>query len=168
MGVREKLNSKRLIGFVVAAILLAAATVQAAYFFWSGAPKHQSATDAFYTDDDGRTYFIDSIYKFPPWDHNGKEANIAMVYSSSSGNFVGYQVRYTAAAQKELLNLYAKAEAGQCPLADVNRSMTTERVGVLGKEVKLRGADKWVSMAGMPRPIPVKAPDGSDVMMLMP
>jgi hypothetical protein len=168
MGVREKLNSNRVIGFLVAAILLAAATVQAAYFLWSAAPKHQSATDAFYTDDDGRTYFTDSIYKFPPWDHNGKKANIAMVYSSSSGSFVGYQVRYAAAARKELLDLYAKAEAGQCPLSDVNRLMTTQRVGVVGKEVKIRGADKWVPMASMPRPIPVKAPDGSDVMMVMP
>jgi hypothetical protein len=168
MGMREKLDSNRVIGFLVAAILLAAATVQAAYFFWGASPKHQSATDAYYTDDDGRTYFIERIYKFPPWDHNGKEANIAMVYSSSSGNFVGYQLRYTAAARKELVDLYAKAEAGQCPLADVNRLMTTERVGVAGKEAKMRGADKWVPMTSMPRPIPVKAPDGSDVMMVMP
>jgi len=167
MGVREKLDSNRIMGFLAAAILLAAATVQAAHFLWPTG-KHQSATQAFYTDDDGQTYFTDSIYKFPPWDHNGKQANIAMVYSSSSGNFVGYQVRYSLAAQKELQDLYAKAQAGQCPLADVNRLMTTERVGVVGKEIKMRGADKWAPMAKMPRPIPVTAPDGSNVMMVMP
>jgi hypothetical protein len=167
MSVREKLNSNRVMGFLVAAILLIAATVQAAYFLRPTA-KHQSATGTFYTDDDGQTYFMESIYKFPPWDHNGKQANIAVVYSSSSGKFVAYQVRYTAAAQKELQDLYAKAQRGECPLADVNRLMTTQRIGFVGREVKMRGTNKWVPMTAVPRPIPIKAPDGGDAMMVMP
>ena len=131
---------------------------------WPTKP-HQSATGTFYTDDDGQTYFRDSIYKFPPWDHDGKQANIAMVYSSASGNFVAYQVRYTPAAQKELQDLYAKAQSGECPLSDVNRLMTTNRIGLGGKQVKMRGSTKWVSLT---IPIPVKAPDGSDALVVMP
>jgi hypothetical protein len=167
MSVRENLNSNRTVGFLIAAILLIAATVQAAYFLRPTA-KYQSATEAFYTDDDGRTYFMDSIYKFPPWDHNGKQANLAMVYSSASGNFVAYQVRYAAAVQQQLQALYAKAQSGERPLTDVNRLMTTPSIGLAGTEVKMRGSDKWVPMASMPHPIPIKAADGSDTMMVMP
>lgn len=167
MSVREKLNSNRIMGFFVAVVLLIVATVQAAYFLWPTV-KHQSATQTFYTDDDGQTYFMDSIYKFPPWDHNGKEANFAVVYSSASGNFVAYQVRYTGGAQKELQDQYAKAQRNECSLADVNRLMTSERVAIAGREAKMRGTDKWVPMTRMPRPIPIKAPDGSDTMMVMP
>jgi hypothetical protein len=166
MSVREKINSNKMMGFLIAALLLVVATVQAAYFLW---PKpHQSATGVFYTDDDGQTYFMDSIYKFPSWDHNGKEANIAMVYSSDSGNFVAYQVRYAPAAQKQLQDLYAKAQRGECPLADVNRLMTTEQIGFAGKQVKMRGSQKWVDMTKMPRPIPVKAPNGGDALRVIP
>jgi len=163
MSVREKLNSNRMMGFLIAAILLVVATVQAAYFFWP--TKHQSATGCFYTDDNGQTYFSDSIYKFPPWDHDGKQANMAIVYSSASGNFVGFQVRYTPVPLKELQDLYAKAQRGECPMSDVNRLMTSERIGFGGKEMKLRGSDKWVPMR---RSIPVQAPDGSDALMVMP
>jgi hypothetical protein len=166
MGVREKLNSSRTMGFVVAGVLLAMAAGQIAFFFRP--QHHQSATGAFYTDDDGQTYFADNVYKFPPWDHDGKQANMAMVYSSASGNFVAYQVRYTPAAQKELQDLYAKAQSGERPLADVNRLMTSEQIGIAGKDVKMRGTDKWLPMTRMPRPVPVKAPDGSDTMMVMP
>lgn len=166
MSVREKLGAHPAVGFLVAVILLVVATVQAAYFFWP--VKHQSATGTFYTDDDGQTYFMDSIYKFPPWDHNGRQANFAMVYSSASGNFVAYQVRFSPAALKELQDLYAKAQRGECPLSDVNRLMTTEKIGFAEKQVKMRGTDKWVPMTKMPRPIPVKAPDGGDALMVMP
>jgi hypothetical protein len=163
MSVREKINSNKVMGFLVGAILLVVATVQAAYFLWPSKP-HQSATGTFYTDDDGQTYFMDSIYKFPPWDHNGKQANMAMVYSSDSGNFVAYQVRFMPAAQKQLQDLYAKALRGECPLADVNRLMTTPQIGVGGKQMKVRGSDKWVPF----NRVTVKAPDGSDPLAVLP
>jgi hypothetical protein len=153
-------------GFLIAAILLVVATVQAAYFFRPA--KHPSATGMFFSDDDGQTYFMDSIYKFPPWDHNGKQANTAIVYSSGSGNFVAYQVRYRPAAQKELQDLYAKVQAGERVIADVNRLMLADRIGSAGKEVKMRGSDKWVPFNVMPRPIQISAPDGSQAIMVIP
>jgi len=97
MGVREKINSSRTMGFVVAGVLLAVAAGQIAFFFRP--QHHQSATGAFYTDDDGQTYFADNVYKFPPWDHDGKQANMAMVYSSASGNFVA--IRFATAGGAE-------------------------------------------------------------------
>jgi len=160
MGVREKLNSNRTMGIVVAGVLLVVAAGQLAFFFRP--QHHQSANETFFTDDDGQSYFMDSIYKFPPFDHNGKEAHMAGIYSSASfGKFVGYQIRYKPSARKELQDLYDRAQKGECPLMDVNGLMTNPRIGVAGKEVKMRGSDKWIPLASMPHDI-VHAPDGSD------
>jgi hypothetical protein len=166
MGVREKINSARTMGFVVAGVLLVVAASQIAFFFH---PHRRLSTDeTYYTDDDGQTYFKDSIYKFPPFDHDGKQANMAVLYSSDSfGKFVAYQVRFKPAAQKELQDLYDKAQKGDCPLMDVNGLMTNPRIGVAGEEVKMRGSDKWIPLARMPHDF-VHAPDGSVSIVVRP
>src|SRR5439155_23406719 len=44
-----------------------------------------------FSDDDGKTYFADDVYKAYPFDHNGKQAYRAYVYRAGSGTpFVGY------------------------------------------------------------------------------
>ena len=41
---------------------------------------------AFYTDDDGKTFYADDAKNLPPYQHNGKTAYRAAVYSDNNGH----------------------------------------------------------------------------------
>lgn len=50
---------------------------------------------SFYSDDDGKTWFLDAADKAPPFDHNGKEAFQAVVCRCGNGTpFVSYLISY--------------------------------------------------------------------------
>jgi len=166
MSVREKLNSSKAFGFGLAGLLILVASVQAARYFYSGG-RHVNPTGAFYTDDDGQTYFSDTLFRFAPWDHDGKTANLAFVYSSDKGNFVAYQERYIAAAQKVLRDAYAKVQSGEQSISEVAKLLSSDQIGVGGMEIKMRGSDKWMPRSRMLQPH-VRAPDGGDCIIVMP
>jgi len=65
-------------------------------------PAAKAPSSAFYSDDDGKTWFKDDYDKIAPFDHNGKPAVRAYVYSYSGGDFVGYLEKYTDAMKKKL------------------------------------------------------------------
>jgi len=162
MAIREALQKNRLMGLGIAAVLFAFAGWMIAYTFWPSGPRVHT-TGAFYTDDDGRSFYYDSIFHFPPYDHDGKTAVAASVYSGNSGKFVGFMARYTPEAKKLLEDEYAKAQSGQEPMYQVLHLMSSPRIGD-GIEYKLPGGDQRWSRA---RPF-VKAPDGGDCIMVMP
>jgi hypothetical protein len=61
-------------------------------------PRH-----AFYTDDNGKTFFRDDISKLPPFDHNGKQALRCDVFQDSNGKqFVGLLYRLTDNGRREM------------------------------------------------------------------
>jgi hypothetical protein len=77
MGVRETLNKKKSLGIAVAVIFLLLASGYLTYSEW---PEHHfSGKTAFYSDDDGQTWFIESVYKTTPFDHNGRQATRARI-----------------------------------------------------------------------------------------
>jgi hypothetical protein len=49
---------------------------------------------AFFTTDDGKTWFEDDASNVPPYDYNGQQAVRAYVFSYSGGQFVGYMEEY--------------------------------------------------------------------------
>jgi len=109
MGVREKINTKKSLGTAFAVALLLAAVGVLAYSNW---PQHRFAgKTAFYSDDDGQTWFIDTIYKSTPFDHNGKQAYRAMIYSCESGKtkFCAYLMRDKPEDKKRLDDAVAQA-----------------------------------------------------------
>lgn len=59
---------------------------------------------AFYTSDDGVTWFKDSAARVPPYQHEGKTANQAVLFTADGGKtqFVGYLQRYTVDVKKRL------------------------------------------------------------------
>jgi len=62
-------------------------------------------TEFYFTDDDGKTCFAGPSSTFVPFDHNGREAVICVVYQDDQGrNFAGYLERagddWVAAAKK--------------------------------------------------------------------
>lgn len=110
---------------------------------------------AFFTTDDGATYFADDAQKTAPFDHNGKEAVQCFVFTSDGGNtrFVGYLQRFSIEGKKRREGL--SREQAQAESARIMQLMT---------EVKKPGRANWVrsndpAAAAITTPIP---PDGSE------
>jgi hypothetical protein len=138
MGVRETLNQKPavaagagavLVGIAILAIVLNARQV----------PGRLS--QAFYTDDDGATYFADDIDKVTPIDHNVKPALRANVYrSGDKPPFVAYVSRHTEAARARIAELSAKAASDPESAAQLGQVRNT------GIEVRKPKETKWVGL----------------------
>lgn len=116
MGLREKMNENpRLttgvtIGVVVIALILIV------YQLWPASPI-QPISQAFYTIDEGKTWFVEDIEKVPPFQHNGKEAVRAHVFvcGESGQKFVGWMEKFTPDAKKKLDDLYSKSSGKRPP-----------------------------------------------------
>jgi hypothetical protein len=103
-------------------------------------------TNAYYSDDDGQTYFTDSIYRVPPFDHNGKTAVRAAVFTYDNGTkkYVAYLNRYTADWKKKLDSECAQAQSAGKPLSTIADFNSVELV-THGWEVKAPGpASTWI------------------------
>lgn len=164
MGIREKINDSR-VGPMVGIGMLVAAVAIGLYYFWPGGP-HIHYAQAYYSDDDGQTYFKDSVYKFPPSDHNGKTAVQAVVYEDAHGNkFVAYLQRYTPDALKRLQKTYSDVSSSGNPKQlqqAVLDLIQSPQISIGGTEIKLPGAsNQWTSRGRMMAPS-IKMPDGGD------
>jgi hypothetical protein len=70
--------------FWMAVILMTTAIGVTAYNRW---PAHLPKGDkACYTDDDGKTWFVDSAYKVVPFDHDGNQAFRALVFTYANAS----------------------------------------------------------------------------------
>jgi hypothetical protein len=148
----------------VAAILFSAAIAIAAYSLWPRGQKLNSNV-AFYSDDDGQTYFKDSIYRLAPFDHNGKIADIAVVCTDGTRNFVGYLERYTPEARKQLQEVYDANPTAHYKTIDL---MASPAISLKGMEVKLPGNENsWAPRSGM-RPPDVQSPTGGEIQIVRP
>jgi hypothetical protein len=152
------------VGAVAAAVIVC--VVGGLVYMLRPAPPVGNAQLAFYSDDDGQTWFTDSIYKFPPIDHNGKAAVRAYVYSYSKGQFVGYLQRYKPAAVELLKKTYG--EGGPAKESAAESLMSSDSIRNGGLEVKLPGLGaKWMTPAALQMNA-VKSPDRSPAVLMMP
>src|SRR5882724_11387984 len=116
MGVREKLSKNSALTTGAAVVLVVVATAIVVRSYWP--EKKADLTQAFYSDDDGITWFTDSLFRVPPFDHNGKTSLAAQIYSYDDGSkqFCGYLTRFTPEAKKRLDEALANAQKrGQPP-----------------------------------------------------
>lgn len=100
MGIRETLNEKPAIAYGGFGILLLIAIGILVLYMRSGAKgpnlEKPVGDQAFYSDDNGKTYFPDAAQKATPFKHDGKDAVRALVYQCSDGKpFVGCLLRHT-------------------------------------------------------------------------
>jgi hypothetical protein len=102
MGIREKLSEKPSLAAGAAAIFVLIAAAIAVCSHWP--EKKADLNQALYSDDDGQTWFNDSIFRVAPFDHNGKTAVAAQIYSYDDGKkqFCGYLVRFMPDAKAQL------------------------------------------------------------------
>ena len=83
MGIREKLKEKPAVTACIAAVFLAIAVGILIWSYWP--EKKADLSKAYYSDDDGKTWFAESAFLVTPFQHNGKTAVVAQVYSYDDG-----------------------------------------------------------------------------------
>ena len=148
MGVRETLNKQKWVGAALAAFLILAAGGILTYTQW---PQHHfSGKTAFYTDDEGQTWFIDSVYKTTPFDHDGKQAVRAVIYSYDHGGkqFCAYLMRDNPSDKKRLDG--AVSGGGQPRASRHHRWIYSSDLGILNNmQIKQPGpGHPWVPILG--------------------
>lgn len=171
MGLRETLNQKKPVGVALAVGMLVVAIGLLAHSLSTSAAP--SASEAYYTSDDGQTYFGGSIMEYvPPTDHDGKTVVRAHPYrcEKCGKTFVNHLERYTPEARKVIAAAYANADpAGGTP-ANVGEIMGAQMSGV---EYKKPGDAKWVRITDRTKATNVTAPtcpsgDGGEAVPLNP
>lgn len=103
MGLREKINqNSRLASIIVAGLGVLAIGMIVNQFLGSGNSNSAEPRKAFFTIDDGATYFADEASKIN-FTHEGKPAYRAYVYKAESEEpFVAYIERINPVFQKQL------------------------------------------------------------------
>lgn len=123
MSVIENLRDKKGLsvglsaGMVVIAILIAYMSLK------SNIPG--DVKKAFYSVDDGDTYFVDDLNKAYPFDHNGKQAYRAYVFRGNQDGkkFVGFLERMNDAGRAKMVELAAQPHDKAEP--DIARLLAT-------------------------------------------
>ena len=141
MGIRQTINEKPQITMAVTgAIILIALLYIAVHTFGGGPASHAVKPLAFFSDDDGQTYFVDDGVKIPPFDHNGKQAYKAMVYRCEGGKpFVAYLQRCN---DEQRAQFEAAAAKGDTPAVGNMLALS------IPLESKKPGQKNWVSANG--------------------
>ena len=154
MGVREKINEKpRLAGAIAAGVLVLACAFIA--FRMSAAGPGRVSTEAFFTIDDGKTWFVDESSKIAPFQSDGREAVRAYVFECNGKRFVNHLERFTPEGRK------AVEAAMQGNGADA--SAPAGQLRLTGAEVKKPGATHWTPLGDLAKAGPIlrpKCPDG--------
>ena len=161
MGVRETLDRRKNVTLAICGIVILGAVI--VIFAESRSTSIQRLDRAFYSDDDGQTYFVDSVDKLFPFDHNGKQAYRAYVFKGGDGaTFVGYLARYTDSAKSKLQELMAR------PYNEVAQQIADAESA--GTEIKKPGDLTWCPQTS-PRTADIllpKSPNGGPVEGVIP
>jgi hypothetical protein len=155
VGIRETLNKNPSIttGVTIGIILIALIFIVYSAFF-SGPGRPRIVTKAYYTVDDGQSYFVDDINKVVPFDHDGSPAVMCMVFSCDGGStkFVGYLEKYPPKVAKMLNDAQSNSNGPD------KESLMMQYEGEM--LVKKPGSGDWVNQMQHPEITDVKCPDG--------
>lgn len=165
MEIRRAIQGKPVVGIGIAVVCILLAGLILVKQFWP--VKKANLAQAFFSNDDGQTWFQDSAFRVPPFDHNGKAALIAEIYNYDNGSkeFCAYLAKYTPEAKARLEQALAEAQKSGQPPGSVALYQDPAFIGQ-GTLVKKPGnGNSWVPISD-PRSIDVRtvhAPDGTVV-----
>ena len=102
MEVRKLLEEhSKVASIAIGVVTLVAVIAIVAQLRGPAVPK--APTKAFFTADDGATYFVDSITRVAPFDYNGKQAVRALVIIGANGKtFVATLFRFSAKMKEKV------------------------------------------------------------------
>jgi hypothetical protein len=96
MGIHETIRAKPAVAATVALLIIITAAAVIAFELKPNRIDSALANSRFFSDDDGRTWFIDSKGRIPPFDHDGKTAYGAEVFRCGDGSFfVAYLEKFS-------------------------------------------------------------------------
>jgi hypothetical protein len=148
IGIRQRMNEHPRVTAVVIGVIVIASI--GAVVMQVRAGRHSITTrlpDAFFTVDDGQTFFTAGGDNVPPFDYQGKVAVHAVVFECSGRRFVGYLERYTPEAHKQMI------EGKATPVTQM-----------YGRELKRPEERTWVKsgdLKAVAKVIDVQCPDGA-------
>lgn len=140
MGVRDSLNRQnpKIVGVFTAVIVVAVSLILFRSIGGGDAGVGDGVDMAFFSTDNGKTWFPDDAKNVPPFSRDGKDAYRAYVYRCPDGReFVAFLERYTLRAKKEREALYAGGEGSAAPILDEAK----------GIEIKTPGQATWVKQS---------------------
>lgn len=165
MGIRETLDKKKPIVLAIASLVIVASAV--AIFVQAGGMGPPGQGDAYFSVDDGKTYFEHDSGKMAPFDYKGQQAVRAHVFECGGKPVVGYLSRYSQDALATLAEAREARKAGRAP-ANIGK---LSQVANTGMEYKKPGTDKWVSAADTAAVNTIRifrCPDGSGPTEVLP
>jgi hypothetical protein len=169
MGWRELVN-RRYKGVVVVSALLAivvAGWTMVGHFSEAGSVTYVSV--AFYTTDDGQTFFRDDFERIPPYDKSGKQAVRAVVFEANGKPFVGYMSRFSQSAKAAIEKYNADMATGKYTSGPPASFAAYQIATMSGAEYKRPGDKSWErNPSWLPRLGTMKASDGSEANMVFP
>jgi hypothetical protein len=158
VGARALLNQRQSWIGAVAVVMTVGAAV--AIYVQARDDGSSGRGNVYFSNDDGKTFFVDSATKVPPFDKDGKPAHRAHVFECGGKRVVGYLSRYSPEAIKALQEAKAARDAGRPP----PNVAALASVGTTGLQVKRPGEAQWVSQADARRATAIRVfrcPDGS-------
>lgn len=149
MGIRQKLNQNSTFATGGAAAVIVLALIVAIWQLWPHRAREPKR--AYFTIDEGKSYFADDIGRIPPFDKDGKQACSAQVVRCGWGKpFVAFMERFTPQGLERL----QKVDTRHTSAGDIARGG--------GAEIKTPGTSEWINWMD-PRSAQVttiKCPDG--------
>jgi hypothetical protein len=120
MSIRERMESNRVLGVGVGAGFVLLAAIAMAVQFWP--QKKPNLALQYYSDDDGQSWFSADISNVAPFDHNGKIAVIAQIFTYDDGSkkYCAYLAKFAPDAKKRLEAAIADAKAKGQPANEVS------------------------------------------------
>jgi hypothetical protein len=159
MSLRESITQNPRLGTMAACglLLLGLATI---FLRLPGRAAPVRHSQAFFSTDDGKTWFADNAANLPPFDKDGKQAVRAHVYRCADGTeFVSYLERFKPQARQALEFLNNPDPSRKVPdLAAIQSAY------IGGREVKRPGETNWTDAGDFRQAVTVtavKCPDGS-------
>jgi hypothetical protein len=169
MGIVDTMRQKKgaMTGAAIGFVFLAA--VSMAYQLWP--QKHYSSTLTYFSDDDGNTWFLDSVDNVPPYDHDGKQAVRAVIYSYDNGSkkFCGYLMRFGPSVEKSVQAAIV-AGAKKQPPETPQGIMNGIEFNASWEVKKPNSTDPWfrITSPKAQEALQVKSPDGSILDSVLP
>jgi hypothetical protein len=145
MPVREMMQKQKGVGVAVGVVMIVVAVIAIAAQTRSDGPS-RDPTKAYFSDDDGQTYFVDSAEKIAPFNHNGKTAVRAYVYDDGKHPFVAFLQRFKPQTAKILQATADDVKAGKATAQQLDQQLGSREMQRAGSEVKLPGSGgPWTS-----------------------
>jgi hypothetical protein len=150
MGIREGISRNRALIAVIAIALIVVSGALILRNRRAEGVMETSSAQAFFSVDDGKSWFLDDVKKIPPFQHDGKPACRAYVFTCDGGKtkWVGYLEQFTPEAKKQL----EQAQRGTGP------PELPGPLGPTGRQVKRPQTTDWVDSTDAEQVVKITQP----------